>query len=63
MKNEKLIIKGSATLDQPQGIVTTRSGALRFARSNMPTDLKFAGFVAMVQRGFYGDYWVIGYAK
>ena len=63
MQNEKLTIKGTATPDHPQGIVTTRTGALRFARSNMPPDLKLSGFVAMVQRGFYGDYWVIGYAK
>ena len=59
----KYIIKGTNTPTNPAGIVVSKAGAMRFARSNMPPDLKKAGFVATVQKGFYGDYWIVGYAK
>lgn len=59
----KMKIKGTETLDNPEGLIVTEAGALRFAKSNMPNDLKKAGFVPSVKRGEYGDYWVINYGK
>lgn len=57
----KMKIERSETPDNPEGIVVTEAGALRFARQNMPSDLKKAGFVASVFPGARG--WVINYGK
>ena len=65
---EKRFIRGTATLDQP-GILCTRAGAERFARQNMPRDLRKAGFLAYVcagqevHNGRYRDCWNINYGK
>jgi hypothetical protein len=56
----KMKIERSQTPDNPEGIVVTEAGALRFARQNMPSDLKKAGFVASVFPGARG--WVINYS-
>ena len=61
--HERLTIQGSATPSNPAGIVVSRAGALSYARRNMPRDLRKAGFIASVARGYYGDYWVINYGK
>jgi len=58
---EKMKIEGSQTPDNPQGMIVTEAGALRFAKQNMPGDLKKAGFVASVFPGARG--WVINYGK
>lgn len=57
----RMKIRGSETLDNPTGIVVTEAGALRFARANMPADLRRAGFVASVFPGARG--WSINYGK
>jgi len=57
----KMPIKGSQSLDNPSGIIVTYEGAMRFAKQNMDSGLKRAGFVASVCKGFYGDYWCINY--
>ena len=61
MKRQK--IAGTETLDRPEGIVTTRAGALRFARKIMAADLKRAGFVASVCDSINGPWWRINYVK
>lgn len=64
----KLPIAGSATLDSP-GRFVSRAGAERFARSNMPRDLKAAGFVAEIAQGRevfdgrYRDCYRVNYTK
>jgi hypothetical protein len=55
----KMKIRGSETPDNPEGIIVTEAGALRFAKQNMPADLKRAGFVASVVAGSRG--WSINY--
>lgn len=57
----KMKIRGSETPDNPEGIVVTEAGALRFAKANMPADLKRAGFVPSVVAGARG--WSINYGK
>ena len=57
----KMKIERSETPDNPEGIVVTEAGALRFAKQNMPNDLKKAGFVASIFPGARG--WVINYGK
>lgn len=63
MKPERLPIYGSATLDNPKGVVTTKEGAQRIARRNMPADLAKAGFSAYVTRGNFSNFWFIQYSK
>ena len=60
-KIAKMKIERSETPDNPEGMVVTEAGALRFAKQNMPSDLKKAGFVASVFPGARG--WVINYGK
>lgn len=55
----KMKIRGSETPDNPEGIVVTEAGALRWAKQNMPKDLKRAGFVPSVVAGARG--WSINY--
>lgn len=57
----KMKIEGSETPDRPEGMIVTEAGALRFAKSNMPSDLKKAGFSASVFEGRRG--WVVNYGK
>ena len=59
-KITKMKIERSETPDNPEGMVVTEAGALRFAKQNMPSDLKKAGFVASVFPGARG--WVINYS-
>ena len=59
--NKRQKIAGSETPDKPAGIVVTRAGAERFARQNMPADLKKAGFKPVVFDGERG--WRINYGK
>lgn len=59
--NAKRMIEGTKTLDNPGGIVTTKAGALRFAKSIMKADLKRAGFEPYIVDGARG--WVINYGK
>ena len=56
-------IAGTETIDHPEGMITTHAGALRFARRNMPADLKRAGFVATVCDSMHGPWWRINYGK
>lgn len=58
-KQLKMKIRGSETPDNPEGIVVTEAGALKFAKQNMPNDLKRAGFVPSVVAGARG--WSINY--
>lgn len=53
-------IAGSQTADNPAGILVTEKGAMRWARENMPRDLKRAGFVPSVFNGERG--WRINYS-
>lgn len=62
-KWERLPIHGSATESNAAGIVVTRKGAERFARENMPRDLRRAGFAGYVVRGNFVNAWFINYAK
>lgn len=55
----KMKIRGSETLDNPEGLIVTEAGALRWAKQNMPKDLKRAGFVPSVVAGARG--WSINY--
>ena len=55
----KMKIRGSETPDNPEGLIVTEAGALRWAKQNMPKDLKRAGFVPSVVAGARG--WSINY--
>lgn len=55
----KMKIRGSETPDNPDGLIVTEAGALRWAKQNMPKDLKRAGFVPSVVAGTRG--WSINY--
>lgn len=54
-------IRGSETLDRPQGEIVTRAGALRLAQQRMPADLRAAGFQASVTSGARG--WNLNYSR
>jgi len=58
--HSKRKICGTESLDHPRGLVATHAGALKFARSIMPADLKRAGFVPSVFAGDRG--WRINYS-
>jgi hypothetical protein len=59
--NPKRKIEGTETADNPEGLITTKAGALKFAKSIMADDLKKAGFTASIFDGARG--WVINYGK
>jgi hypothetical protein len=59
--NPKRKIEGTETPDNPEGLITTKAGALKFAKSIMADDLKKAGFTASIFDGARG--WVINYGK
>lgn len=58
--SSKRKICGTETADQPNGLVTTRAAAVKFARSIMPADLKRAGFVPSIFDGARG--WRINFS-
>lgn len=67
-KNVKYPIAGSGTIDS-DGIFVTEKGAQLYARKNMPSDLKAAGFSASVNLGtdiYNGkrrSAWIVNYGK
>jgi len=46
MKTLRMKIRGSETLDFPQGRIVTRKQAERIAEQDMPRDLRTAGFTS-----------------
>jgi hypothetical protein len=54
-------ILGTETLDHPNGTLTTRKGAEKFAKQNMQADLRRAGFDWFVVDTVRG--WRIMYGK
>jgi len=58
---KKMKIERTETPDRPEGIIVTKAGALKFAKKNMQSDLKKAGFVPSIFEGARG--WVINYGK
>lgn len=61
MKTLRMKIRGSETLDHPQGTVVTRKQAERIAERDMPNDLRKAGFTSSVTEGARG--WNLMYGK
>lgn len=58
---KRMKIRGSETLDHPDGNVVSRSQAERIAKRDMPGDLKTAGFEPYVTEGARG--WNLMYGK
>jgi hypothetical protein len=58
---KKMKIRGSETLDRPQGEIVTRKQAERIAKQRMPNDLKAAGFQSCVVETSRG--WDLQYGK
>jgi len=54
-------ICGTQTPNNPAGTITTKRGAMVWARKNMPADLKRAGFVPSVFDGARG--WRVNYSR